>query len=56
MLREELQRIQQYMERICAADGSLDVLTLQEREDLIELLEKWCVENEIEITEKGTKT
>jgi hypothetical protein len=52
MLRDELQRIQQYMDRICAADGSLDILSAEEREDLIVLLEKWCEENEIELVEK----
>lgn len=42
------------MDRVCAADGRLDVLTLEERGDLIVLLEKWCEENEIEIFEKST--
>jgi len=49
MMQDDLQKIKRYIDRICAADGSLNALSSKEREDLIVLLEKWCEEKDIDI-------
>lgn len=42
---EELERMRVYVDLIKGADGSLEVLTREERQDLEQLLEKWLAQS-----------
>ena len=41
---EELERMRSYVDLIKRAGGSLETLTLEERQDLEQLLEKWLAQ------------